>query len=86
MLIEPTEKGHIESSIIGREERVAKILEISVDTVLNRVRILLRRDSVGRTGLFIERELPPDETFESMLKKLASVNPALRRRLREERS
>jgi len=84
MLIEPTEKGHVESSIIGREERVAKVLGISVDTVLNRVRILLRRDSVGRTGLFIERELPPDETFEGMLKKLASVNPALRRRLREE--
>ena len=83
MLIEPTKKGHIESSIVGQEERVAKLLGISVDTVLDRVRTLLRRDKVGRTGLFIERELSPDENFESVLKKLADTNPAVRRRLRE---
>jgi len=82
MLVEPTENGHIESSIVGREESVAGILGVSVDTVLNRVRTLLRRDRVGRTGLFIERELLPDETFESVLKKLAYENPAVRRRLR----
>jgi len=83
MLIEPTESGHIESSIIGQEDRVAKILGVSVETVLNRVHVLLRRDAVGRTGLFIERELSPDETFEAVLKRLADKNPALRRRLRE---
>ncbi|MEM1582690.1 MAG: nucleotidyltransferase domain-containing protein [Candidatus Bathyarchaeia archaeon] len=83
MLIEPTKSGHIESSIIGQEERAAKMLGISVDTVLNRVRILLRRDRVGRTGLFIERELSPDESFEEVLKRLADTNPAIRRRLRE---
>jgi len=82
MLIEPTANGHIESSIIGREEPVAKLLGISVDTVLNRVRILLRRDKIGRTGLFIEREISPRETFESVLKKLTDENPAIRRRLR----
>ena len=84
MLIEPTEKGHIESSIIGREERVAKVLGISVDTVLDRIHALLRRDKIGRTGLFIEREIPPDESFESLLKKLADMNPAVRRRLRKD--
>ncbi|MEM1601788.1 MAG: nucleotidyltransferase domain-containing protein [Candidatus Bathyarchaeia archaeon] len=84
MLIEPIENGHIESSIIGQEDKVAKILKISVETVLNRVRTLLRRDNVGRTGLFIEVELPPDESFESMLKKLADTNPAVRRRMKEE--
>jgi len=84
MLIEPTENGHVESSIIGQEEKAAKILGISLETVLNRVYILLRRDNVGRTGLFIERELPPDESFESMLKKLADTNPAVRRRIRED--
>jgi len=83
MLIEPTEGGHIESSVIGQEEKVAKLLGIFVETVLNRVHILLRRDNIGRTGLFIERELPPDESFESLLKKLADTNPAVRRRLRE---
>ncbi|MEM2913327.1 MAG: nucleotidyltransferase domain-containing protein [Candidatus Bathyarchaeia archaeon] len=82
MLIEPTEMGHVESSIVGQEERVAKLLGISVDTVLDRVRTLLRRDRVGRTGLFIERELAPEESFESVLKRLADANPAVRRRLR----
>jgi predicted nucleotidyltransferase len=37
MLIEPTPTGHVESSIIGREEFVAKLLWISVETVLDRV-------------------------------------------------
>lgn len=83
MLIEPTESGHIESSILGQEERAAKLLGISVETVFNRVHTLIRRDSVGRTGLFIERDLSPDETFEMVLKRLADKNPALRRRLRE---
>jgi predicted nucleotidyltransferase len=82
MLIEPTASGHIESSIIGREEPVARLLGVSVDIVQNRVRALLRRDKVGRTGLFIERELSPEETFESILKKLADENPAVRRRLK----
>ena len=40
MLIEPTEKGHVESSIIGREESAAKILGISAETVLDRVHTL----------------------------------------------
>jgi predicted nucleotidyltransferase len=83
MLIEPTESGHIESSVIGQEERVAKLLGISVETVFNRVRVLLRRGNIGRTGLFIEEELPPNESFESLLKKLADTNPAVRRRLKE---
>ncbi len=34
MLIEPTEKGHLESSIIGKEESTAKILGIATETVL----------------------------------------------------
>lgn len=84
MLIEPTDSGHIESSIIGREEKVASLLRISVETVLNRVHVLMRRDSIGRTGLFIERELTPDETFEIVLKRLSDKNPALRRRLKED--
>jgi len=82
MLIEPTEDGHIESSILGREGEVAKLLGISVETVLDRVRTLTRRDKVGRTGLFIERRLASNETFELVLKELAERNPAVRRRLR----
>jgi len=82
VLIEPTQKGHRESTTVGREEQIAKLLGISVETVLDRVHALLRRDEVGRTGVFIETELSDGETFEMALKKLADQNPAVRRRLR----
>ncbi|MEM0096640.1 MAG: nucleotidyltransferase domain-containing protein [Candidatus Bathyarchaeia archaeon] len=82
MLIEPTEKGHRESSIVGCEEQAAKLLGISLETVLDRVHALLRRDEIGRTGVFIEKELAEGETFEQVLKKLAEENPAVRRRLK----
>ena len=82
MLIEPTPEGHIESGIVEREEAVARLLGTSLNTVYDRVRALLRRDKVGRTGVFIERELSPDETFELALKKLADQKPAVRRRLK----
>lgn len=83
MLIEPTPTGHVESNIIGREELVARLLGISAETVLDRVHALTRRDTVGRTGVFIKRELAPDETFEGVLKKLVEANPAVRRRQRQ---
>jgi predicted nucleotidyltransferase len=82
MLIEPTTKGHVESSIIDREEVVVKRLGVSAETVLDRVHALLKRDEVGRTGVFIKRELASDETFEMALKKLADENPAVRRRMK----
>jgi len=82
MLIEPSDQGHVESSIIGRENAVAKLLNVSVEAVLDRVHALLRRDEVGRTGGFIKRELRPDETFEMVLQRLADENPAVRRRLK----
>ncbi len=81
MLIEPTETGHVESSVIGREQLAAKILGISTETVLDRVHTLMKRDTAGRTGVFVKRELMPDETFELALKKLADLNPAVRRRM-----
>lgn len=82
MLVEPTTDGHKEHTIVGREMTVAKVLDISVQTVLDRVHTLLRRDEVGRTGVFIKRELSDDETFEMALKRIADKNPAVRRRLR----
>src|SRR4030066_2215096 len=75
MLLEPSVKGHLESSILGREEQTAKVLRVSVETVLDRTRALLKRDEVGRTGVFIKKELCVDETFELALKKLAEATP-----------
>jgi uncharacterized protein len=84
MLIEPTEKGHFESNVFGREEFAAKIVGVSTETVLDRVHALFKRDAVGRTGVFIKRELAPDETFELALKKLSEQNPAVRRRMKKD--
>jgi predicted nucleotidyltransferase len=82
MLIEPTATGHRESTIVDREQTVANRLGVSIETVLDRVHALLRRDKVGRTGVFIEKELSADEPFEMVLKELADQNPAVRRRLK----
>ncbi len=81
MLIEPTETGHIESSIIGKEVETASRLNISVDIVRERVRILTRRDDIGRTGVYLKYRLLDGEVFEEALKKFASKNPAIRRML-----
>ena len=82
MLIQPTENGHKEYTIIDFEQQTAKILGISIQTVLNRKQTLLKRAKVGRTGVFVKKELSLDETFELVLKRLAENNPAVRRRLR----
>lgn len=82
MLIEPTENGHKESSIIWREEKTARLLGISVKTVFDRVHALTRRDEIGRTGVFIKKELTPNENFELALKKIVAQNPAVRRRIK----
>jgi predicted nucleotidyltransferase len=83
MFIEPTAEGHVESSVTGREEMIANLLGVSINTVLDRERALLRRDEIGRTGVFIDKELVPDETFEQAMKKLADQNPAVRRRTKQ---
>ncbi|MGA3111616.1 MAG: nucleotidyltransferase domain-containing protein [Candidatus Bathyarchaeia archaeon] len=83
MLIEPMEAGHLESSVIGKEEFAAKVLGVSAETVRDRVHTLMKRDTAGRTGVFIKRDLMPDETFELALKKLADLNPAVRRRMKK---
>lgn len=82
MLIEPTLRGHLESSVVGNEVTVANKLNIPLNVVQNRVRILLRRDEVGRTGVFLEEELTSEETFEMALKRLKDHIPAVRRRVK----
>lgn len=81
-LIEPTERGHTETPIQGREGVVAKTLGVGVTIVLDRVRTLQRRERIGRTGVYIKRPLAPDETFGDVYQQLARTRPALRRRMR----
>ncbi|MBU7042302.1 MAG: nucleotidyltransferase domain-containing protein [Theionarchaea archaeon] len=78
--IEPTEKGHTELSICEREHEIARRLNVSIDIITERVKVLQRRDKVGRTGIFVSKALHPDETFEAVLRDLTSRNTQFRRR------
>ena len=83
LMIEPTSYGHLEWSIINREEETAKILGISVEVVRERVRVLTRRDKIGRTGVYLDIVVPENRSVEEYLKILADSDPAIRRRMRE---
>ena len=80
ILIEPTEKGHLESPVIGFESIAAKKVGVSVGIVKERVRILQTRDKTGRTGVYLNIELSPEENFEEVFKRLKDKNPIVRRR------
>ena len=82
MLIEPTSFGHVESPVLGREAEAAKLLGVSLGLVHERVRVLTRRVEVGRTGVFVQRELSPEESFEEVFEELVRENPAMKVRLR----
>ena len=79
ILIEPTDNGHIEQTVIGHEQEVAKKLNVSIGIAQERVRVLTRRDSIGRTGVYLTRVLNEDDSFESVAKVLQDSDPALRR-------
>lgn len=79
VLIKPTPAGHIEYGVIGHEHEVAKKLKVSIDIAKERVRVLTRRDNVGRTGVYLTRPLTESESFEEVAKQLQDSDPALRR-------
>ena len=82
-LIQPTDDGHMESPIVSRESEVARLLGVSSDIVRERIRVLTRRDTIGRTGVFLRLVVPEGASFEEVVKSEAESNPALRRTLRE---
>jgi len=79
LLIIPTPEGHIESSILGREPETARLLGIPVEVVNERVRVLGRRDRIGRTGVYLREELREGASFEETLKFLKDRDPVVRR-------
>jgi len=82
-IILPTEAGHIEYSILGRESEVAKILGVTTGIIEERKRMLLKRDAIGRTGVFINIKLDPTENIYRIIKELKDKNPIVRRLFRE---
>ena len=83
ILIDPNEKGHTETPIRGIEGIVAKKLGVDTRIVLQRQRTLERRSQVGRTGVYIKRELAPHESIGTVFNELAKSDSAIRRRLRK---
>ncbi|TFG32562.1 nucleotidyltransferase [Candidatus Thorarchaeota archaeon] len=79
LLIEPIPAGHVESGVIENEYAVAKKLDVSIDIARERVRVLTRRDIVGKTGVYINYKLKDTESFEEVAKRLQDSDPALRR-------
>lgn len=83
MLIVPTEEGHYEFAIERGIEEAAKVLSLDPNVLRKRVYVLKRRKEIGRTGVYKSILLQPEESFESVLKKLIDTSPALKRRLKE---
>ncbi|MHA1957078.1 MAG: hypothetical protein ACW968_09130 [Candidatus Thorarchaeota archaeon] len=65
--------------MIGYEHDVARKLDVNISVAQERVRVLTRRDNVGRTGVYLTRTLHEDENFEVVAKSLKDDDPALRR-------
>jgi predicted nucleotidyltransferase len=81
VLIQPNELGHHETSIVENPSLAIDTLKIAPDMVNQRIRVLTRRDKVGRTGIFLNKELDTEDNFEQKLDELAQKNPLIRRRL-----
>ena len=81
VLIRPTPEGHDELSIIDNEHIAAKEVGISIETVNERKKVLLRREKHGRTGVFLKKELEMDESTEDVMKKLANRYSIIRKKM-----
>lgn len=82
-VIIPTEWGHIEYPVFGREAEVARIIGVDLDVVMERLRVLTRRREHGRTGVFLQVEVDPEEPVEEAIKRIARENKFFRRQLSE---
>lgn len=81
VLIKPNTKGHKEISIIGNEAYAAKEVGISIDTINERKKVLIRRNKHGRTGVFLKRQILINESTEEVIKKLAKQKSIVRKKL-----
>jgi len=81
VFIKPTSNGHEELSLIGNEHLAAKEIGISINSVNERVKVLLRREKHGRTGVFFKKQMDASESTEEALKKLADKHSLVRKKL-----
>ncbi len=80
-LIIPDARGHREINLVGNEVHTQKLLGVHPKIIEVRKRVLLKRDKTGRTGVFLKKIILLDQNFEEELKKIADMNPIVRRKL-----
>ena len=83
LFIEAAENGYWRSSVIANKKRVMQRLNVSQRIVDERIRVLLRRDKIGRTGKILDYIIPPYENYEQALHHIASKNPIVRNQLKK---
>ncbi len=81
VFIEPNPEGYYYSSLLRFKKRAMKCLNVSQRIIDERIRVLTRRDKIGRTGLLLDYSLPPDMNFEQALHHLSSQNPIIRNKI-----
>lgn len=82
VLIKPIKEGSKEISIIGKEKMAAKTAGVPIRLVLERKRLLIKRDKKGRNGPFLRERLNREESFDTVLRRIAAKNPYVREELR----
>jgi predicted nucleotidyltransferase len=82
LLIEPEGEGYWKSSVRANKRRTVEVLGISQRIVDERIRVLERRDTIGRTGIFLDYNLHPNENFDQALKKIYDRNVIVRKVLK----
>lgn len=81
MVILPTNYGHHEFSALYNVIEASKIVGVSIELIMERIRVLTRRDEIGRTGVYFKAHLSENENFEVKLKERIENDPNLRRLL-----
>lgn len=84
-IIIPTPEGHIQLPLHGNEDYAVKLLKISHDTIIEREKLLERREERGHTGVFLKYDLDKDESFEYAIRNLSKSNKFFRRVMDAER-
>lgn len=78
-VIVPTPWGHVQFPVRGHEGQVVRLLGVSMDVVVERLRVLGRRREVGRTGTFLKVDVPPEEPLEEAISRLRERSEFFRR-------
>ena len=83
VLIIPLKDGHRELSLLGNEKMASQLIGVDMRIIEERIRVLKRRDKIGRTGIYMKEEVPLNKSFESFFEELKDKDPAIRRMLRK---